>query len=111
MPTSWPFHKFESSTALLSHLGVNPQEYGYGPTTWFGCNNAPSGTSVPDTQVPTGAYLSPSSYFPPVLSSPHQDVNVVTFADGHVQSITHTWLTKYQNQVWSWTNTTPIQVP
>jgi hypothetical protein len=100
-----------SNTALLSHLGVNPAEYGYGPTTWYNCNNSTSGTSVPDNQVPLGAYLSPNSYSPPVLSSPHPGVNVVVFADSHVQAITHDWLTENQNQVWSWVNTTPIPPP
>jgi prepilin-type N-terminal cleavage/methylation domain-containing protein/prepilin-type processing-associated H-X9-DG protein len=100
-----------SNTALLSHLGVNPKEYGYGPTTWYNCNNAVSGTSMPDNQIPLGAYLSPNSYSPPVLSSPHPGVNIVTFADGHVQSIVHSWLTQNQNQVWSWTNATPLEVP
>lgn len=100
-----------SNTALLSHLGVNPQEYGYGPTTWYNCNNATSGTSVPDMQAPLGAYLSPNSYSPPDLSSPHPGVNLVVFADAHVQGITHDWLTQYQNQVWSWENTTPLQLP
>src|SRR5271170_657793 len=41
-----------SNTALLSHLGVNPAEYGYGPTTWYNCNNATGGASVPDYQAP-----------------------------------------------------------
>jgi prepilin-type N-terminal cleavage/methylation domain-containing protein/prepilin-type processing-associated H-X9-DG protein len=100
-----------SNTALLSHLGVNPVEYGYGPTTWYNCNNATSGTSMPDNQVPMGAYLTPNSYNPPVLSSPHPSGNLVLFADGHVQSITHDWLTQNQNQVWSWQNNTPIVLP
>ena len=100
-----------SNTALLSHLGVNPVEYGYGPTTWYNCNNATSGTSVPDSQFPLGAYLSPNTYSPGELSSPHSGVNLVSFADGHVQSITHTWLTQYQNQVWSWMNATALQFP
>jgi prepilin-type processing-associated H-X9-DG protein len=100
-----------SNTALLSHLGVNPTEYGYGPTTWLNCNNATSGTSVADNQVPLGAYLSPNSYNPPDLSSPHQGVNLVAFADGHVEAITHDWLAQYQNQVWSWKNATPIPRP
>ena len=100
-----------SNTALLTHLGVHPTEYGYGPTTWYNCNNATSGTSMPDSQAPLGAYLSPNSYSPPVLSSPHPGVNIVAFADGHVQSITHDWLTQYQNQVWSWLNAMPIPPP
>jgi prepilin-type N-terminal cleavage/methylation domain-containing protein len=100
-----------SNTAILSHLGVNQMEYAYGPTTWFNCNNATGGTSVPDSQVPLGAYLVPNSYSPSDLSSPHIGVNVVTFADGHVQAIRHDWLTQYQNQVWSWMNTTPLQFP
>jgi prepilin-type N-terminal cleavage/methylation domain-containing protein len=100
-----------SNTALLSHLGVNPMEYGYGPTTWYNCNNATGGASVPDNQVPLGAYLSPNSYSPPDLSSPHPGVNLVLFADSHVQTIAHDWLTQYQNQVWSWENTTPLQIP
>jgi prepilin-type N-terminal cleavage/methylation domain-containing protein len=100
-----------TNTALLSHLGVNPTEYGYGPTTWYNCNNATGGTSVPDRDVPLGAYLSPNTYYPPELSSPHPGVNLVTFADGHVQPITHGWLTQYQNQVWSWMNPTPLSPP
>jgi prepilin-type N-terminal cleavage/methylation domain-containing protein len=100
-----------ANTALLSHLGVAPAEYGYGPTTWYNCNNATAGTSVPDGQFPTGAYLTPNSYSPPGLSSPHPNVNLVTFADGHVQPIAHDWLTQYQNQVWSWQNATPLQFP
>jgi prepilin-type N-terminal cleavage/methylation domain-containing protein len=100
-----------SNTALLSHLGVNPQEYGYGPTTWFNCNNSTSGTSIPDSQMPLGSYLSPNSYSPADLSSPHPTVNVVAFADSHIQSINHAWLTQYQNQVWSWMNPTPIPPP
>jgi hypothetical protein len=100
-----------SNTAVLSHLGVAPPEYGYGPTTWFNCNNATGGASVPDNQVPLGAYLTPNTYNPPDLSSPHPSVNLVAFADAHVQPITHDWLTQYQNQVWSWQNTTPLQTP
>ena len=100
-----------SNTALLSHLGVNPAEYGYGPTTWYNCNNATGGTSVPDNQAPLGAYLVPNTYNPPDLSSPHPNGNVVTFADGHVQSAPHDWLTQNQNQVWSWLNSTPITLP
>jgi prepilin-type N-terminal cleavage/methylation domain-containing protein len=100
-----------ANTALLTHLGVNPQEYDYGPTTWYNCNNATSGTSVPDTRMPLGAYLTPNTYSPPELSSPHPGVNVVLFADSHVQSIAHDWLTQYQNQVWSWCNTTVIPPP
>jgi prepilin-type N-terminal cleavage/methylation domain-containing protein len=100
-----------SNTALLSHLGANPTEYGYAPTTWLNCNNATNGTSVPDDMVPLGAYLTPNSYAPPELSSPHPTINVVTFADSHIQSINHAWLTQYQNQVWSWINPTPLEFP
>jgi prepilin-type N-terminal cleavage/methylation domain-containing protein len=100
-----------SNTALLSHLGVNPAEYGYGPTTWYNCNNATGGDSMPDSQASAGAYLTPNSYSPSNLSSPHPSGNLVLFADSHVQSITHNWLTQYQNQVWSWMNATPIQIP
>jgi prepilin-type N-terminal cleavage/methylation domain-containing protein len=100
-----------SNTALLTHLGVNPAEYRYGPTTWYNCNNATSGTSMRDDQVPLGAYLTPNTYNPPVLSSPHDAGNLVTFADGHVQLITHDWLTQNQNQVWSWMNTTQLSPP
>ena len=100
-----------SNTALLSHLGVNPAEYGYGPTTWYNCNNATSGNSVPDVNAPLGSYLSPNSYSPPDLGSPHPGSNLVTFADGHVQAVSHQWLTQNQNQVWSWMNDTTIPPP
>jgi prepilin-type N-terminal cleavage/methylation domain-containing protein len=100
-----------TNTALLSHLSVNPKEYTFGPTTWYNCNNAIGGASVPDMQAPLGAYLKPNTYDPPELSSPHPGVNLVTFADGHVQPVIHSWLTEYQNQVWSWMNPTPLQLP
>jgi prepilin-type N-terminal cleavage/methylation domain-containing protein len=100
-----------SNTALLSHLGVNPVEYGYGPTTWFNCNNATGGASVPDSQMPLGAYLTPNTFSPPALSSPHPNVNLMAFADGRVQSVANDWLTQYQNQVWSWQNTTTLSFP
>ncbi len=100
-----------TNTALLTHLGVNPVEYGYGPTTWLNCNNATGGASVPDFDAPTGAYLAPNSYSPPGLSSPHPGGNVVVFADGHVQVVGHVWLTQHQNQVWSWMNDTPLELP
>lgn len=100
-----------TNTAFLSHLAVNPAEYSYGPTTWFNCNNATGGASVQDSQVPLGAYLVPNSYSPSELSSPHTGINLVTFADGHVQGIIHTWLTQYQNQVWSWQNSIPLSFP
>jgi prepilin-type N-terminal cleavage/methylation domain-containing protein/prepilin-type processing-associated H-X9-DG protein len=100
-----------ANTAFLTHLGVNPAEYTCGPTTWFNCNNATSGTSMPDADVPLGAYLTPNSYSPPVLSSPHVGGNLVAFADGHVQAIAHDWLTRNQNQVWNWKNTTTLTIP
>ncbi len=100
-----------SNTAILSHLSVNPNEYGYGPTTWFNCMNSVGGNSVPDSEASTGAYLVPNTYSPPYLSSPHPGVNLVIFSDGHVAAIQHTWLTQYQNQVWSWMNTMPLQFP
>ncbi len=100
-----------SNTALLSHLGVNTKEYGFGPTTWYNCNNTMSGASVPDYEVPQGAYLVPNSYNPPDLSSPHAGGNPVLFADGHVQTVAHNWLTQNQNHVWSWMNATVISLP
>ena len=33
---------------------------------------------------------------------------MVLFADGHVQSIEHQWLTANQS-IWNWQNTTPSQ--
>jgi prepilin-type N-terminal cleavage/methylation domain-containing protein len=100
-----------ANTALLSHLGVNPSEYGCGPTTWYNCNNATSGDSMPDRDFPTGAYLEPNTYLPPGLSSPHLAGNDVLFADCHVQACQHSWLTQYQNQVWSWQNETAVPPP
>ncbi len=100
-----------ANTALITHLGVNTTEYGYGPTTWFNCNNATTGTSLPDNMVPLGSYLAPNSYSPSDLSSPHPSGNLVVFADAHVQSIAHDWLTQYKNQVWSWMNATPLEFP
>ena len=43
-------------------------------------------------------------------SSPHPNLNVVLFADGHVQTLAHQWLTANQ-MIWSWQNTTAVQLP
>lgn len=95
-----------ANTAFLSHLSCNPQDYASGPTPWFHCvccTNPPSGPSIPDSEVPAGQ---PAQ----TLSSPHPNVNVVLWADAHVQAVAHQWLT--QNQIcWSWQNTSPIPMP
>jgi prepilin-type N-terminal cleavage/methylation domain-containing protein/prepilin-type processing-associated H-X9-DG protein len=92
-----------SNTAMVGHNGCNPQDYANGPSTWYNCNQAQGTQSVPDSQFPQGQM---SQYF----SSPHPGVNVVLFADGHVQSITHQWLMANQS-VWNWRNTAPLQIP
>jgi type II secretory pathway pseudopilin PulG len=105
-----------SNTAFLSILACSPQDYNNGPTSWYLCNNAISGTSQPDNGVQGGvAYLNDNGsnttgYFPPGLSSPHPYVNEVVFADGHVQALSHTWLTQ-NTAIWAWNNTTPISLP
>jgi prepilin-type processing-associated H-X9-DG protein len=92
-----------SNTALVSHLSCNPQDYASGPTTWYNCGQPTSATSVADSQVSQGQMGQ-------TFGSPHPNVNVVLFADGHVQAINHTWLTQNQN-CWDWQNTNPIQLP
>jgi prepilin-type processing-associated H-X9-DG protein len=92
-----------ANTAAVAHNGCNPQDYPIGPSTWYNCDQSQGTQSVPDSQFPQGQM---SQYF----SSPHPGVNVVLFADGHVQSITHQWLMANQS-VWNWQNTTPIEVP
>ncbi len=92
-----------SNTAFLSHLSCNPADYGNGPTPWFNCNNASNGQSTPDSQVPQGQMAQ-------ALSSPHPNVNIAVFADGHVQTLTHQWLSANQ-VIWSWQNTSPVQFP
>jgi prepilin-type N-terminal cleavage/methylation domain-containing protein/prepilin-type processing-associated H-X9-DG protein len=92
-----------SNTATVSHNGCNPQDYAIGPNTWYNCDQPSSALSLPDRQVPVGQM---SRYF----SSPHPGVNGVLFADGHVRSITHEWLTANQS-IWNWQNTSPLQFP
>lgn len=92
-----------SNTAAVTHNGCNPQDYPIGPTTWYNCDQPASAQSLPDSEVPVGRM---SQFF----SSPHPGVNVVLFADGHVQAIEHGWLTANQN-VWNWQNTNPLQFP
>ena len=92
-----------SNTVMVCHLACNPQDYSNGPTTWYNCLQPFTAQSMQDNQVPPGQ---------PLLgfSSPHPGVNVVLFADGHVQSLDHGWLTANQS-VWNWRNTTAIQSP
>ena len=95
-----------ANTAFLSHISCNPQDYATGPTSWFRCvccTNPPTGQSMPDSEVPPGQ---PSQ----TLSSPHPGANVVLFADAHVQTVAHQWLTQYQ-VCWSWQNNSPIELP
>lgn len=92
-----------SNTALVSHLACNPQDYPIGPTPWYDCLQPLSAQSTQDSQVPVGQ-------FDQYLSSPHPGINLVLFADGHVQGIENSWLTANQ-VIWSWQNTVPIQLP
>ena len=92
-----------ANTVMVSHLGCNPQDYANGPTAWYNCLQPFNAQSMADSQVPQGQ-------MDITFGSPHPGVNVVLFADGHVQSITHQWLTANPS-VWSWQNTTPLQIP
>jgi prepilin-type processing-associated H-X9-DG protein len=92
-----------ANTAAVGHNGCNPQDYANGPTTWYNCNQVQNSPSTPDSQFPPGQM---SQFF----SSPHPGANVVLFADGHVQGITHQWLTANPS-VWDWRNPTPLQFP
>lgn len=92
-----------SNTVMVSHLSCNPRDYATGPTTWYNCAQPFLTQSVPDSQVPAGQ---PDQYF----SSPHPEGNIVLFADGHVQALTHQWLTANPN-VWMYQNATPLELP
>ncbi|HEY7314429.1 MAG TPA: DUF1559 domain-containing protein [Gemmataceae bacterium] len=92
-----------SNTAMVTHLGCNPRDYPIGPTAWYDCMQPFSAQSMADSQVPQGQM---DQFF----SSPHPGVNLVLFADGHVQSLDHGWLTANPS-VWNWQNTRPIQFP
>jgi prepilin-type N-terminal cleavage/methylation domain-containing protein/prepilin-type processing-associated H-X9-DG protein len=92
-----------ANTVMTAHLGCNPQDYPIGPTAWYDCIQPFSAQSTHDSQVPVGQ-------FDQYLSSPHPGINVVLFADGHVQAIDNGWLTDNQN-VWNWQNAIPLQFP
>lgn len=92
-----------SNSAMVAHLACNPKDYATGPTVWLDCVQPTSPQSVPDYQAPAGQ---PDQTF----GSPHPNVNVVLFADGHVQTLAHQWLNQNQ-QIWNWQNTTPVQLP
>lgn len=92
-----------SNTAFLSHLSCNPLDYANGPTPWYNCTNPTSGQSTADSEVTQGQFAQ-------ALGSPHPNVNIVLFADGHVQPLPHQWLTANQ-MIWNWQNTSPVQLP
>jgi prepilin-type N-terminal cleavage/methylation domain-containing protein/prepilin-type processing-associated H-X9-DG protein len=92
-----------ANTAMVGHLACNPQDYPNGPTSWYNCVQPLSAQSMEDRQVPPGIVDQ-------TFSSPHPGVNMVLFADGHVQPVANAWLTANQN-VWNWQNATPLQVP
>jgi prepilin-type N-terminal cleavage/methylation domain-containing protein len=92
-----------SNTAMVAHIGCNPQDYSVGPTPWYNCAQPFSAQSMEDRQVPQGQYCT-------TFSSPHPGFNLILFADGSVQSINHQWLTANQS-IWNWKNRSPIQFP
>lgn len=105
-----------SNTFLISHLACSPTNYSNGPSTWYNAVNAGIGNSTPDNQVSANETTlnnenqNNASNAGIGLSSPHPNINVVLFADGHVQSVTHAWLSQNQ-RAWAWANTAPIQLP
>ena len=92
-----------SNTAMVAHLACNPQDYANGPTPWYNCIQPLSTQSMADSQVTPGL-------FDLTFSSPHQNGNLVLFADGHVQSLDNQWLTANPS-IWNWQNTTVIAFP
>jgi prepilin-type N-terminal cleavage/methylation domain-containing protein/prepilin-type processing-associated H-X9-DG protein len=93
-----------SNTATVAHNGCNPKDYPSGPSRWYNCNQPwASAVSMPDSEFPQGRM---SQFF----SSPHSAGNVALFADGHVQTIGHDWLTAHPS-VWNWRNATTLQIP
>ena len=92
-----------SNTAMVAHLGCNPQDYPIGPTNWYNCAQPLSAQSMQDSQVPVGQ-------FDKFFSSPHPGGNLVLFADGHVQLLDNGWLMANQ-YIWNWQNTIPVQFP
>jgi hypothetical protein len=92
-----------STTAMVTHLGCNPQDYPIGPTPWYDCTQAQVGMSMFDDQVVIGQYST-------TFSSPHFGGNPTLFADCHVQTLTNEWLTSNQN-VWNWRNVSSITLP
>ena len=92
-----------TTTALVFHIGCGPQDYGIGPTPWYNCNQPFTTSSTPDREVAKGQYCT-------TFSSPHPGGNVVLFADGHVQSLSHAWMTANPS-IWNWQNTSAIAPP
>ena len=100
-----------SNTAMVAHLGCNPQDYPIGPTTWYNCLQPITAQSMEDIQVPAGVFLAnQQAGIVTNFSSPHPGVNVVLFADGGVRAIDHSWITANPS-IWNWQNTTPLQFP
>lgn len=91
-----------SNTAMLSHMAMNPSSYTqqmpWGPSPIGGTS---SGMSTPDNQAQMGSGL----------SSPHPNVNIVLFADGHVTTMANQWMSTSGQMMWNWMNTNPIQFP
>jgi prepilin-type processing-associated H-X9-DG protein len=92
-----------SKTAMVTHLGCNPQDYPVGPTPWYDCTQAYLATSMLDDQVAVGLYST-------TFSSPHPGVNPVLFADCHVQKVSNDWLTSNPT-IWFWQNASSITPP
>jgi prepilin-type N-terminal cleavage/methylation domain-containing protein/prepilin-type processing-associated H-X9-DG protein len=92
-----------SNTMMVSHLACNPRDYSTGPTTWYNCLQPFVSQSMQDSQVPVAQSLVG-------FSSPHQGVNGVLFADGHVASLDNGWLSANE-AAWNWRNDTVLQFP
>ena len=92
-----------SNTALVTHIGCNPKDYSFGPTSWYNCAQPVVTQSKADNQTVVGEYCT-------TFGSPHPGGNLVLFADGHVQFLDDIWLTANPT-IWDWQSAVPIQLP
>jgi len=91
-------------TALLSHVWMDPRNYGGGDPTdlgWHTLNNSRSCNSNLLDGSPSGNVQA--------IGSPHPNSNPFLFADGHVQNISYGW--SQLPNIWAYDNTAPITIP
>jgi hypothetical protein len=94
-----------TNTLLLSHLWMDPKNYGGGDPTDLGYQTKNSGRSINNTAKQDSDPSGSTNH----IGGPHANALPSLFADAHVQAIPYNF--GQWAEMWNWTNSKPIVLP